>query len=98
MELLLGEPVYVDRLLVTRNYLGKYLVYFAAYKNHISVYPATTPAISKIKGLSAYKVSKGTLNFPLDEPIPFELIRKFIRAKIKEHLKNEKEIHIQKLY
>ena len=58
---------------------GKYLVYFAAFKHHISVYPAITPAVDKVTGLSAYKVSKGTLKFPLDKPIPFDLIKDFVK-------------------
>ena len=67
---------------------GKYLVYFAAFKHHISVYPATTPAVDKVKGLVDYKVSKGTLKFPLDKPIPFDLIKEFVKYRVKEH-KNE---------
>ncbi len=63
---------------------GKYLVYFAAFKNHLSVYPATTSAVTKVKGLSKYKVSKGTLRFPLTEPIPFEMIKKFVKLRVKE--------------
>jgi len=66
---------------------GKYLVYFAAFKNHISVYPATTAAVTKIKGLSAYKVSKGTLKFPLDKPLPFDMIKKFVRNRVAENKK-----------
>jgi uncharacterized protein YdhG (YjbR/CyaY superfamily) len=67
---------------------GKYLVYFAAFKNHISVYPAVTPAVEKVKGLSRYKVSKGTLRFPLGQPIPFDLIEKFVRYRVQERKGN----------
>lgn len=63
---------------------GKYLVYFAAFKNHVGVYPATTPAVEKVQGLSAYKVSKGTLKFPLDKPIPYELLEEFVKNRVKE--------------
>ena len=62
---------------------GKYLVYFAGFKKHISVYPAITEAVEKA-GLSAYKVSKGTLKFPLSEPIPYEKIKKFVEYRVKE--------------
>lgn len=62
---------------------GKYLVYFAGFKKHISVYPATTEAAQKA-GLLEYKVYKGTLKFPLDEPIPYELIEKFVNERVKE--------------
>lgn len=65
---------------------GKYLVYFAAFKNHISVYPATTSAVDKVEGLSAWKVSKGTLRFPLGQPIPFDLIEKFVSYRVKESI------------
>lgn len=64
---------------------GKYLVYFAAFKNHIGIYPATTTAVQKA-GLSAYKVAKGTLRFPLSKPIPFELIKKFVKYRIAEQV------------
>ena len=63
---------------------GKYLVYFAAFQNHISVYPAITAAVTKVKGLSAYKVSKGTLKFPLSKPIPFDMIKKFVSFKVRK--------------
>jgi uncharacterized protein YdhG (YjbR/CyaY superfamily) len=63
---------------------GKYLVYFAAFKNHISVYPATTEAVDRVKGLAAYKVSKGTLKFPLDKPVPYEMIEKFVQCRVAE--------------
>lgn len=64
---------------------GKYLVYFAGFKEHVSVYPATTSAVEKA-GLSAYKVSKGTLKFPLKKPIPFPKIKKFVSLRIKEEI------------
>lgn len=64
---------------------GKYLVYFAAFKHHIGVYPATTAAVEKVKGLPEYKVSHGTLKFPFDKPIPFDLIREFVVHRVEEH-------------
>jgi uncharacterized protein YdhG (YjbR/CyaY superfamily) len=65
---------------------GKYLVYFAGFKHHISVYPATTVAVEKA-GLSAYKVAKGTLRFPLDAPIPFDSIKQFVAFRVSESRK-----------
>lgn len=62
---------------------GKYLVYFAAFKNHIGIYPATTAAVHKA-GLSDYKVAKGTLRFPFNAPIPFALIKKFVEYRTEE--------------
>lgn len=61
----------------------KYLVYFAAFKEHLSIYPATTAA-AEMSGLAAFKVSKGTLKFPLNKPIPFDLIQKFVELRVEE--------------
>lgn len=68
---------------------GKYVVYFAGFKHHLSVYPATTPAVDKVPGLAAFKVSTGTLKFPLDKPIPFDLIKKFVEYRVQEHLEKD---------
>lgn len=62
---------------------GKYLVYFAGFKNHVSVYPATTKAVD-MAGLSEYKVSKGTLKFSLDKEIPYQKIGKFVQLRLKD--------------
>ncbi len=81
----------------TFDYNGKYLVYFAAFKNHIGVYPAITDAVNKVKGLSAYKVSKGTLKFPLTKSIPFDKIRKFVEFRVKESTPSGKTLsHIHR--
>ncbi|HLC02791.1 MAG TPA: DUF1801 domain-containing protein [Anaerolineales bacterium] len=62
------------------------LVHFAAFKNHIGFYPTPT-GIEKFKGeLSVYKGAKGSVRFPLDEPIPFGLIGKIVKLRVKEHL------------
>jgi len=62
------------------------LVYFAAFKNHIGLYPRTT-AIKKFKReLSRYEGAKGTVRFPLDKPIPLTLIRKIVKFRVKENL------------
>jgi uncharacterized protein YdhG (YjbR/CyaY superfamily) len=62
------------------------LVHFAAYKNHIGFYPTPT-GIEKFKSeLSAYEGAKGSVKFPLDEPIPFDLISKIVAFRVKENL------------
>ena len=63
---------------------GRNLVHFAGWKNHIGFYP--TPAAMKAFGkeLSRYKGGKGSLQFQLDEPIPFDLIRKIVAARVQE--------------
>lgn len=65
---------------------GRYLVYFAAYKKHIGLYPAPT-GIEEFKNeMSIYGSGKGTLKFPLDKPIPFDLISKIVKFRVKENL------------
>jgi uncharacterized protein YdhG (YjbR/CyaY superfamily) len=62
------------------------LVHFAAFKNHIGFYP-TSSGIDKFKReLSNYEVSKGTIRFLMNEPIPFDLVRKIVKYRVKENL------------
>jgi len=61
------------------------LVFFAAWKNHISLYPAPWKAESLKKEMSAYEGSKGTIKFPLDKPMPLTLIKKMVKYRIKEN-------------
>lgn len=62
------------------------LVYFAAYKNHIGFYP-TGSGIERFKEeLSAYEGSKGTVRFPLDRPLPLDLITKIVKFRVKQNL------------
>ncbi len=65
---------------------GHYLVYFAGYKNHISLYPAPRGNEAFKKELSDYKGGKGTVQFPLDNPMPLKLITKIVKSRIKENL------------
>jgi len=63
-------------------------VHFAGYKNHIGFYP-TPSGIEAFKDeLTSYKLSKGTIQFPIDKPIPFDLIRKIVEFRVNENLKN----------
>ena len=62
------------------------LVHFAAFENHIGFYP-TPSGIDKFKNeLSAYKSAKGSVQFPLDQPIPYSLITKIVKFRVKENL------------
>lgn len=60
------------------------LVYFAAWKNHIGFYPAGAIKVFD-KELSAYGVSKGTIRFPIDKPLPLGLISKIVKFRVKEN-------------
>src|SRR6188508_3462663 len=61
------------------------LVFFAAWKNHISLYPAPWKAEDLKKEMSAYEGSKGTIKFPLDKPMPLTLIKKMVKYRIREN-------------
>lgn len=58
---------------------GRNLVHFAAFKNHIGFYPTPTGIESFQKELSRYKQGKGSVQFPLDEPMPLALISKIVK-------------------
>lgn len=62
------------------------LVHFAAFKNHIGFYPAPH-GIEQFKAeLSAYKGAKGSVQFPLGKPIPYDLIRRMVEFRVQENL------------
>lgn len=67
------------------------LVHFAAFKNHIGFYPVPTGIEKFKKELSAYKTSKGAVQFPLDKPLPLALIRKIVKFRVAENLKKAEE-------
>ena len=62
------------------------LVYFAAWKKHIGFYPPITGDEEFKRELAVYAGPKGNLQFPLDQPIPYELISKIVRLRVKENL------------
>ncbi len=62
------------------------LVYFAAFKNHIGLYPPVSGDARLEKALSPYTGPKGNLKFPLDRPIPYTLIRRVVRLRVKQAL------------
>jgi uncharacterized protein YdhG (YjbR/CyaY superfamily) len=68
-------------------YLKGNLVYFGAHKHHIGFYPTGSGVEAFKEELSAYKGSKGAVQFPLDEPIPYELISKIVKFRVAENLK-----------
>lgn len=77
---------------------GKYLLYFAGYKKHIGVYPV--PAASKgfEKDYALYVTSgKGTIQFPLDKPLPLKLIRKIAKFRIQDNKEKDKIVKNSKV-
>lgn len=61
------------------------IIYFAAFKNHIGIYPTASPIVAFKKELKKYKTSKGAIQIPIEEPIPKKLITDLIKFKIKEN-------------
>ena len=68
-------------------YLNGFLVSFAVWKHHIGFYPRSSEMEASIDELSAYKGTKGSVHFPLDEPMPYELISKLVKVRVAENLK-----------
>jgi len=69
------------------------LVHFAAYKNHIGFYPGPSAIITFYEDLSAYDLSKGTIRFPIDEELPFDLIIAIVKYRANENLANLNRIN-----
>ena len=62
------------------------LVYFAAHQKHIGFYPTSTGIAAFKKELSAYEGGKGSVQFPFDKPIPYDLIGKIVKFRARENL------------
>ena len=65
---------------------GKNLVHFGGFKDHVSFFPTSSPIPMFTKELKDYKTSKGTIQFPLDKPIPYDLIKKITKYRLKENV------------
>lgn len=70
--------------------LNRNLVSFAAYKQHIGVYPVPAGTQKFQKAVAVYRAAKSTLKFPLDEPIPYDLIGQLVKYLVKERAANVK--------
>ncbi|MGE6354225.1 iron chaperone [Flavobacterium sp. NPDC079362] len=67
------------------------VVYFAAFKNHIGLYALPSGHEAFKEELSKYKSGKGSVQFPLNEPIPLDLITKIVKFRVKENLEKAKK-------
>jgi len=68
-------------------YLNGNLVHFAAYARHIGFYPAPSGIEAFKEELSPYKGAKGSVQFPLDKPLPIDLIGRIVRFRVSENIK-----------
>lgn len=66
--------------------LNGMLVFFAAHKNHIGFYPTPSGIEAFKKELAAYEGAKGSVQFPVEKPLPFDLITKIVKFRVKENL------------
>ena len=69
---------------------GQPLVYYAAFAKHIGFYATPTGHETFVEELATYKQGKGSVQFPLDKPIPFNLIELMVAFKVKENTLKEK--------
>ena len=67
------------------------MVYFAAFKDHIGFFPTSSGVSAFPKELAPYNTSKGTVRFPLDEPIPVNLIKKIVKFRAQENRNKKKK-------
>jgi uncharacterized protein YdhG (YjbR/CyaY superfamily) len=68
------------------------LIWYAAWKEHISIYPRTKLMEEALPELENYEGNKGTIKFPLDKPLPLALIRKIVKCRIRENLSKVKPV------
>lgn len=70
---------------------GRSVLYFAGWSQHYSLYPSTDRLVAAFKDeLAPYEVSKGTIRFPLSEPVPVKLIERIAKFRVKEDAEREK--------
>jgi uncharacterized protein YdhG (YjbR/CyaY superfamily) len=72
-------------------YLNGNLVHFAAFKDHYGFFPAPSGIDHFEKELAPYRAGKGTLQFPLDKPLPWDTLKKVIRFRVDENLQKGKK-------
>src|SRR5262249_19070936 len=68
------------------------MIYFAAFKKHIGIFPPVRGDAKLSKELSRYKGEKGNLKFPLDEPIPYAFLARVVRFRLKEHAAKQRSV------
>jgi len=70
--------------------LRRVVVYFAAFKNHVSLFPGGSGVAAFAEELKLWKWSKGTIQFPFEQPLPVELIKRIVAFRLKEETERDK--------
>lgn len=68
----------------TFDYKGRHLLHFAAFTNHLSIFPTSKPTAVLSDKLKDYKVSKGTIQFTVEKPLPDKLVQEIIDIRLKD--------------
>jgi uncharacterized protein YdhG (YjbR/CyaY superfamily) len=74
----------------TFKYKGRMLVSYGAFKEHCSFFPGAAPIEAHRNELRSYQISKGTIRFPIDKPLPAALVKKLVISRIAENEGREK--------
>ena len=90
-KLVPGATETINYQIPTFKLNGKNLVHFAGYDKHIGFYPGASGIANFEKELSSYKHAKGSVQFPLSQPVPFELIEKIVTFRMQEELQKKKK-------
>lgn len=85
-----GAEETISYAIPTFDLNGKHLVHFAAFKNHVGFYATPNGHAAFEKELSVYKQGKGSVQFPLDKPMPLDLISKIVKFRVNEVLNKAK--------
>jgi uncharacterized protein YdhG (YjbR/CyaY superfamily) len=81
-----GATETISYAIPTFDLNGRHLVHFAGYAKHIGLYPIPTGIEAFKEELKPYKQGKGSVQFPLDQPLPVDLIRRIVEFRVKENL------------
>lgn len=79
-----GATETISYAIPTFDLAGKHLVHFAAFKGHVGLYPTPSGMVAFADELAAYRSGKGTARFPLDRPLPADLVRRIVEFRVIE--------------
>lgn len=86
-----GSSETISYAIPTFDFMGKHLVHFAAFRHHIGFYPTTSGIAQFAQDLQSYKTSKGAVQFPLEQPLPGELIKSIVQFQMAEIMASQQK-------